>query len=190
MAADDPNSAPPALSVAPSVAEVFTGFFSVGIIGFGGVLPLARRMIVEQRRWMAGAEFTDLLALCQFLPGGNVINLSAAVGYRFRGLAGAVAGIAGLMAAPVIVVILLGALYAQFQDVPAVRRGFAGLAAAAAGLLVAMTVRIAWPLRHNIPAMAVALVCFAGIALLRLPLLPTMLVLSPVSVFLLWRLKA
>ena len=184
------SEAAPSPPPAPSVGELFAGFFSVGIIGFGGVLPLTRRMIVERRRWLTPAEFTDLLALCQFLPGGNVINLSAAVGYRFRGLAGAVAGIAGLMAAPVIVVILLGALYAQFQDVPAVRRGFAGLAAAAAGLLVAMTVRIAWPLRHNIPAMAVALVCFAAIALLRLPLLPTMLVLSPVSVFLLWRLKA
>ena len=182
--------AAPSPQPAPSVGELFAGFFSVGIVGFGGVLPLTRRMIVERRRWMTPAEFTDLLALCQFLPGGNVINLSAAVGYRFRGLAGAVAGIAGLMAAPVIVVILLGALYAQFQDVPAVRRGFAGLAAAAAGLLVAMTVRIAWPQRHNIAGVLVAVACFAAIALLRYPLLPTMLVLSPISVLLLWKLKA
>jgi len=69
----------------PTIGALFAGFFSIGICGFGGVLPWARRMIVEQRRWLTAAEFTDLLALCQFLPGPNIINLSVALGSRFRG---------------------------------------------------------------------------------------------------------
>jgi chromate transporter len=169
------------------VGELFAGFFSVGIVGFGGVLPLTRRMIVERRRWMTPAEFTDLLALCQFLPGGNVINLSAATGLRFRGLPGALMALAGLMAAPMAIIILLGLVYARFQDSPAVRRLFAGLAAAAAGLVIAMAVKIAAPMRHNLAGVAVAAACFAALALLRMPLLTTMAVMVPTSVFIAWR---
>lgn len=68
----------------PSLLALFLGFLSVGMYGFGGVLPWARRMVVEQRRWLTAAEFADLLGLCQFLPGGNIMNLTVAVGARFR----------------------------------------------------------------------------------------------------------
>src|SRR3954447_18511126 len=77
----------------PTVAELFTGFFLVGVCGFGGVLPWARRMIVEQRQWLTPAEFTEMLGLCQFLPGGNIMNVAVALGGRFRGVAGAAASI-------------------------------------------------------------------------------------------------
>ena len=163
------------------------GFFAVGIIGFGGVLPLARRMIVEQRRWMTGPEFTDILGLCQFLPGGNVINLSAAVGLRFRGLPGAVAGLAGLMTAPMAIVIALGLFYARFESEPVVRHAFAGLAAAASGLIVAMALKIAAPLRRDVVTAGLALLTFAAIALWRLPLLPTMAVMTPIGMIFAWR---
>lgn len=180
MAASEPT--PP-----PSVPAIFAGFFSVGIIGFGGVLPITRRMIVEQRQWMSGKEFTDILGLCQFLPGGNVINLAAAVGHRFRGIPGALAGLAGLMCAPMAIVILLGLFYAHFQDEPLVRRAFAGLAAAASGLIVAMALKIAAPLRTDLLAMIVALVTLAAIVWLRLPLLATMAVMAPLGIALAWK---
>jgi len=170
----------------PSIGQIFAGFFGIGVIGFGGVLPLTRRMIVEQRRWMTGDEFTGVLGLCQFLPGGNVINLSAAVGLRFRGLPGAIAGLAGLMSAPFVIVLLLGLFYARFQEEPLVRRAFAGLAAAAAGLIVAMAIKIAAPLRRDLPAAAIALLCFVAIAWLRTPLLPTLLVMAPLGIALHW----
>ncbi len=163
------------------------GFFGVGIIGFGGVLPLARRMIVEQRRWMGAAEFTDLLALCQFLPGGNILNLSVAIGLRFGGLVGALAAITGLMAAPVVIVVLMGMVYARYQDLPLVRGLFAGLAAAAAGLIVATSIKIATPLRRRPLGIGVAVVCFVAIALARLPLLTVMAVMAPVSIAMAWR---
>jgi chromate transporter len=172
----------------PSVAQLFSGFLFLGLIGFGGVLPLARTMVVEQRRWMSGKEFTDLLGLCQFLPGGNIINMSVAIGLKFRGPVGALAALLGLIAAPTAIVIGLGILYDHYQDDPHIRHLFAGLAAAAAGLLVAMAVKIALPLRRKPVGIATALLCFLAIAILRLPLLATMLVLAPISVFASWKL--
>ena len=131
----------------PTLREIFSGFLGLGLISFGGALPLARRAVVEQRRWLTGAEFTDLLGLCQFLPGGNVINLSVAIGMRFRGVPGALAGLLGLIAGPSLVVIGLGVLYEHTQNDPHVRHLFAGLAAAASGLLISMAVKVLLPLR-------------------------------------------
>jgi chromate transporter len=171
----------------PGLGELFAGFLGVGLMGFGGVLPLARRMIVEQRKWLTGAEFTDLLALCQFLPGGNIINLSVAIGLRFRGIPGAVTALVALLAAPTTVAIALAAIYGRYQDDPIVRGLFTGLAAAAAGLVLAVAAKIARPLWGRPYAIGVALIVFVMIAVLRLPLLWTMLVMAPVSVFVAWR---
>jgi chromate transporter len=171
----------------PSLAALFGGFLSLGLMGFGGVLPLARRMVVEDRRWLTGTEFTELLSLCQFLPGGNVINLSVALGLRFRGVPGAVAAITGLLAAPTAIVLLLGMIYDRYAADPHVRHVFAGLAAAAAGLLIATAAKIAWPIRGNPAAIAVATLCFIAIAVLRLPLLLTMVVLAALGMALAWR---
>ncbi len=175
---------------APSLAALFGQFLGVGIMGFGGVLPISRRMLVEQRRWLSAAEFTDLLALCQFLPGGNVINLAAAVGLRFRGLAGTCAAMAGLLAAPMAIVVLLGLIYARYEHEPLVRHLFAGLAAAAAGLVVTVSLKIAAGLWRNPVGIGAAVLTFIAIALLRLPLLPTMLAMAPLSILLAWRLRA
>ena len=166
----------------PGLRELFVGFLSIGLLGFGGVLPWARRMMVEQRRWLTGAEFTDLLAFCQFLPGPNIVNMSVALGSRFHGWRGAVTAIGGLLLAPIAIVILLGTVYLRFRSVPAVGHAFTGLAAAASGLMVAMAAKIAWPLRSSPAAVAVACVTVAAVGLLRLPLLPSLLLLAPLSV--------
>ncbi|MCP3708759.1 chromate transporter [Paraburkholderia sp. CNPSo 3274] len=166
----------------PTVRDLFVGFLGLGFTSFGGALPLARRTIVEQRRWLTASEFTDLLGLCQFLPGGNVINLSVALGMRFQGWRGALAGILGLIAGPSLVVIGLGVLYERTQNDPHVRHLFVGLAAAAAGLLVSMAVKIVLPLRRDPAAAVIAALGFVAIAVLRTPLLPTMLVLTPVGI--------
>jgi chromate transporter len=167
----------------PGAAELFHGFLVLGLTGFGGVLPLARHMVVEQRRWLTAAEFSETLSLCQFLPGGNIINLSVAIGLRFAGIAGAIAAIVGLIAAPVAIVLALGLIYARFRTEPHVVHMFAGLAAAAAGQLVSMAVKLALPLRRRPIAVAIALVIFAAIAVFHLPLVPTMLAVAPLSIF-------
>jgi chromate transporter len=172
----------PQTAPAPTLGELFKGFLGLGLTSFGGALPLARRTIVERHGWLTGAEFTDLLGLCQFLPGGNVINLSVAIGMRFRGWRGALAGMLGLIAGPSLVVIALGVLYEHTQNDPHVQHLFAGLAAAAAGLLVAMAAKILLPLRRDPLAAGIAALGFIAIAVMRLPLLPTMLVLTPLSI--------
>ena len=174
----------------PSVAAIFTGFFMIGVRGFGGVLPWARRTIVEERKWLTATEFTEVLGLCQFLPGGNIINVSIAVGSQFRGAAGAVSAILGLMLAPVMIVVGLGAIYDQFGEQPAVRRAFAGLAAAASAFVLTASLKIAAPLRGRWMAMAITGVTFVAIAVIRLPLPLAMPVLAVSSILVLWRFEA
>ncbi len=177
---------PPAAAVAaadvPSSRALFLAFAATSVLAFGGALPLARRMIVERKHWLTAAEFTELLALCQFLPGPNIVNLTVALGARFRGAPGALAALAGLLAAPVAIAIGLGTLYARYGGLPTVHKGFTGLAAAAAGLILATACKIAWPIRSRPLDMALAAAAFVAIALVRLPLLPTMLALVPVGI--------
>lgn len=177
----------PALAPCPTVGALFYGFFCLGITAFGGALPLARHMIVEKRRWLSANEFTELLGLCQFLPGGNIINLSVALGMKFRGPKGAFAALMGLIAAPSVIVVLLGMVYGRYQHDPQVQHLFAGLAAAAAGLLISMAIKIGRPLRRNPAGLLVALLCFLAIAVFRFPLLWTMLILTPLSILVVWR---
>ncbi|CAI0918996.1 chromate transporter, chromate ion transporter (CHR) family [Serratia fonticola] len=171
----------------PSNTQLFTGFLMLGLIGFGGVLPLARSMLVEQRRWLTAEQFTELLGLCQFLPGGNVINLSVAVGMEFRGLRGALSALLGLICAPTAIVVGLGVIYARYQDDAHVQHVFAGLAAAAAGLLLSTALKMLLPLWGKWLPLAIVAIALVAIAWLRLPLLPIMLVLAPLSILLAWR---
>lgn len=184
MSETRPQAAKPA---DPSVFDLFAGFFVVGVCGFGGVLPWARRMIVEQRKWLTAAEFTEMLGLCQFLPGGNIMNVTIALGSRFRGVPGALACFLGLMTAPVAIVIGLGAIYDQYDYLPAVRRAFVALSAAAAAYLLATAWKIAAPLRGRKLAVAIAVLTVLVIAALRLPLLEAMPALAIGSTLLLWR---
>ncbi len=170
--------------MAPRLRDLFTGFFWAGILGFGGVLPLARRMIVEERRWMTAAEFNDLLALCQFLPGPNICNMSVALGARFHGAVGSAVAVLGLLTAPVAVALGLAGLYGRYGDLPVVQHAFIGLSAAASGLILGTALKIAWPIRANPAGLGVAALALFAIAVLRLPLLPTMLVLAPLGILL------
>ncbi|RXZ36114.1 chromate transporter [Oxalobacteraceae bacterium CAVE-383] len=175
--------------VVPTSKELFLGFLGLGMIAFGGALPLAHRMLVEQKRWLNNKEFVEILGLCQFLPGGNIINLSVALGMRFRGVRGALAAIGGLIAIPSVIIVLLGILYEHYQNDPHIRHLFAGLAAAAAGLLVSMALKVVLPLRKNLTMALIALLCCIAIAILRLPLLWTMLAATPLSIWIVARIK-
>ena len=171
----------------PTVFDLFAGFFIVGVCGFGGVLPWARRMIVEQRKWLTPAEFTEMLGLCQFLPGGNIMNVTIALGWRFRGVPGAAAAFLGLMTAPVAIVIALGMVYDRYAGYAPVRRALISLSSAAAAYLLASAWKIAAPLKGRPLAIAVAICTFAAIAVLRLPLLAALPVLALASTFVLSR---
>ena len=155
----------------------------MSLAGFGGVLVFARRGIVEQHRWMTADEFNETFALCHFLPGPNIVNLSVVFGARFRGLAGGIAAFAGLVGPPVVIVTILGVLYAHFGQVDALRRILAGVSCAAVGLLISVVFRMMMPLvkRRDLVAVVVMIAVFVAIGLVRLPLPAVLLVAIPLS---------
>ena len=118
----------------------------VGVSGFGGVLPFARRMLVDERHWMTEREFTEVLSLSQFLPGPNIINVSIIVGSRYQGPRGSIAASLGLMLMPFLIVLALAALYSRFDTLAAVRDATAAVSSAATGLIMAMGLKMARPL--------------------------------------------
>lgn len=164
--------------------ELFLGFCRVGLSGFGGVLPWARRYLVERYRWLRPDEFNALLGMCQILPGPNVMNLSVAVGRRFHGPVGAVLAPLGLMAAPMVIVLCLGLLYGRFGDLAAMQAMLRGISAVAGGLIFAMGVKMASGLRLRAVSWPLAALVFIAIALARVPMLWVVGVLVPVGVLL------
>ncbi len=165
-----------------SLRDLFTGFFIAGISGFGGVLPFARRIIVDQRGWLTDAGFADLFALCQFLPGPNIVNLAVAFGARHRGISGAIVAVVGLLAAPITIVVTLGLLFERYGQLPLVHHGLEGLAAGASGLILAAAVKIATPSLRHLATFAVVALAFSLFAILHLAL-PLVIVLAlPISI--------
>lgn len=174
------NHRPP--SVAPGSGQLFLRFMQIAVTGFGGVTPWARRMLVEERRWLNAEEFTDVLSLCQLLPGPNIVNIAVCIGARFDGVRGALAAFMGLMVAPVAIVLTLGALYTQYGYLPAVSSAFRGISAAAAGLVVAMGLKMAASRRLRSAMAVFAVITFIGVALVRLPLGLILAGVAPASV--------
>jgi chromate transporter len=172
----------------PALIELFAAFAMIALCGFGGVLYWSRRMLVEVRGWMSPDEFNEAYALCQFLPGPNIVNLSVVFGSRIRGISGALMALLGLMGPPIVIVMALAFLYAHFGDLEMVRRALLGVAAAAAGLVLATAAKMAEPLARSgsMVALAVAAATFIAIGVLRGPLLWVLAVLLPASIALAW----
>jgi chromate transporter len=182
--ASAPIASPEFAVAAPSLLELFVAFAKMSLAGFGGVLVWARRGIVEQHRWMTAEEFNETFALCHFLPGPNVVNLSVVFGSRFRGIAGGIAAFAGLLGPPVVIVTILAVLYARFGEIEALRRTLAGVSCAAVGLLLSAIFRMMRPLikKRDPVALAMLAAVFAAVGLLRLPLPLVLLVAMPLSI--------
>lgn len=168
------------------IGTLFVAFSGVGLSGFGGVLPFARRMLVEERRWLSAEEFNYLQGLCQFLPGPNVVNLSVVVGARYRGALGSVAAVSGLLVGPVVVVLLLALLYDAFGALPLIQGMLRGVAAAGTGLFIATAARMASAVRWKKRFLPFSLLVFVGIALLRWPLPAVMLGLLLLTATIAW----
>ena len=188
LALDPPAPVPPEPGAReaipqPSIPELFAAFFSMALHGFGGVLPWARRALVEEKRWMTAQEFNEAFAVSQFLPGANIVNFAVVYGGRLHGAAGAAVALAGLLIPPTVIVLTLGMLYARYGDAEALQRVLAGVAAAAAGLLLAIVVKMTQPLlREGIPGIVVAALAFAAVGLMRWPLPWVLIVMVPISI--------
>jgi len=162
-------------------------FAFIGATGFGGVLPIVIHEIVTRRRWVTLQEFTEILAICQVLPGPNIVNFCVVFGMRRAGWAGAGTCLAGLLAAPLAIVMTLAALYTGFSEVPVVQDAVRALAAGAAGLICAMVAKLLWPQRSRpVTLLLVGLVILAMLVL-QLPLIAVILLFGPVGIaYALW----
>jgi|EndMetStandDraft_8_1072994.scaffolds.fasta_scaffold43492_1 chromate transporter len=182
--ASSPAPSPPA----PTLVELFIAFAAISICGFGGVLAWSRRMLVEQRRWMTADEFNEAYALCQFLPGPNVVNLSVVFGRQIRGALGSVVALVGLIGPPFVIVTLIAVAYAWFGEMPALQRMLIGVAAAAIGLVLGTCAKMARPLFKDRLAIAplLALATFILVGVLRWPIYWALAVLVPLSIAIAW----
>jgi chromate transporter len=161
------------LSVAPprNLRELFTGFLWIGARSFGGVLPWAYRTLVEERRWITHADFTETVGLCQFLPGPNIGNTSIVLGKRWFGLPGAIVAFSGLVALPFVWVLALFMIYNDFSSYPVVSAVVTGVGAAGGGLFIGTAVKLGKVLARKPAAMALIVACFLCAAVARLSLL-------------------
>ena len=165
---------PTATDSPTSVTQLFWAFSSLALQGFGGVLAVVQRELVERRAWLTREGFVEDWSVAQVLPGPNVINLALMLGDRWFGWRGALAAISGLLCLPVLILMALTLAFGQAQHLPAVQGALRGMGAVAAGLIVATALKLVPALRANVlgrpVALMVAVAAFAGIALLRLPL--------------------
>ena len=168
----------------PGLMTLFVAFAKMSLAGFGGVLVWARRGIVDQHKWMTADEFNETFALCHFLPGPNIVNLTFVFGSRLRGIPGAIAAFAGLVGPPALIMVVMGMLYHRYGEIEALRRILSGVACAAIGLMLAVVFRMMTPLlkRRDVIALLVMVAVFIAIGVLRLPLPLVLLAAIPISI--------
>ena len=168
-----------------SLTDLFVSFSLLALQGFGGVLAVVQRELVEKKRWLTREEFVEEWAVAQIMPGPNVVNLSLMIGSRYFGFKGAMAALAGMLTAPLIIVLLLALVYAQFSDHPGAQGALRGMAAVAAGLIAATGLKLFSALQKNVLGLpvciALGVLCFVAVGLLRWPLAYVLLGLGAVA---------
>jgi chromate transporter len=174
-----------------STKDLFVTFTALALQGFGGVLPVAQRVLCDQKRWLTKQEFVEILAIGQVLPGPNICNLSLMIGDRFFGWRGACAALAGMMAVPLAIVLAVTALYAHYAWNPAVAGALKGMGAVSAGMIIGTALKLSATLRANPigvrASIALGAAAFAGVALLRWPLVWILLGAGAVGCGYAWR---
>jgi chromate transporter len=188
------SSSQPALqssSQPHSLTDLFVSFTLLALQGFGGVVAVVQRELVEKKHWLTREEFLEDWSVAQIMPGPNVVNISLMIGARYFGLPGALAALAGMLTIPLILVLLLAALYAQVATHPDVAGALRGMSAVAAGLIVSTGLRLAPALKNSplgVPVCVVlGIVCFVCVALLRWPLAYVLLGVGAVACILAYR---
>ncbi|MCM2564023.1 chromate transporter [Janthinobacterium kumbetense] len=174
-----------------SLADLFFSFTWLALQGFGGVLAVIQREMVERKRWLTQEEFLEDWAVAQIMPGPNVVNLSLMVGGRYFGLKGALTALAGMLAVPLVIVLVLGVLYTRFGDNPQMAGALRGMAAVSAGMIAATGVKLATALvRHPLPLWLTLSITVLGVlmvAIFRWPLLYILLGLGSIGCLLTYR---
>ena len=174
-----------------SLTDLFVSFTLLALQGFGGVLTVVQRELVEKKRWMTREEFIEEWSVAQVMPGPNVINMAVVIGMRYFGFRGAAMAVAGLLAVPLLLIIALALVHAEFAGDPQVAGALRGMGAVAAGLITATGLKLIPALKKHPIGIGLCTVLgvatFICVALLRLPLLGVLLGLGGVSCLLTWR---
>ena len=169
---------------------LFASFLKMGLLGFGGVLPWARRVVVDERRWLSDREFAETMGLCQVLPGPNVVNLAVIVGSRSHGPLGALLAVTGILFVPIAVMLAMAIFYAEVANHPLARHAIAAASAAAAGLIVGTAVRLFIKARPPLRGVLTGGAAFIGVGVLHWPLVWVALALMAASIAAEWRASA
>jgi chromate transporter len=165
-----------------TLKELFFGFLKIGLLGFGGVAPWARHIVVEKLGWLTEQEYISILGVGQVLPGANTVNVAVMIGDRFQGPVGACVSVLALMAMPLAILIVLASLYAQFSALPDVRAALQGSASAAGGLVIGTSAKMAINLRLSPVSLFFSLFALVTVGWLQLPLIPLLIALVPLSI--------
>lgn len=168
-----------------SKSDLFWSFSWLALQGFGGVLAVVQRELVEKKQWLTREEFVEDWAVAQVLPGPNVVNLSLMLGDRYYGFSGAMLALCGMLFFPLLIVLAMVVLYSGVSDMPQVQGALRGMGAVTAGLITATGLKLLAALQRNplgiqLCWLAVALT-FVAIALLRIPLVWVLLTLGSLT---------
>ena len=129
----------------PARRAVFLAFLQIGVSAFGGALPWGRRILVEDRKWLSEREFTEIVTVCQAVPGPNMVNLAVFVGTRYHGILGALLAFVGIVGVPLAILLMLNGVYHAFAHVPQVQSGMHGMAAVATAYMLYMSIKMGEP---------------------------------------------
>lgn len=168
----------------PTLSSLFTGFLRIGLMGFGGVGPIARHVIVTERGWLDDRGYAELIGICQALPGANTVNAAVVLGDRFRGAVGALTCVFALMAMPLLCLVAIANVYDAVSDHPIAQVALTGAAASAAGLILGTSARLLARAGLAPWAWIMAAAAFVAVGVMRWPMLPTLLVLVPLGLVL------
>ncbi len=190
--AGDPGGgdAPAAPPRPASPAELFLAFNRLALQGFGGVLPVAQRELVECRRWLTKQEFVQLLSIGQVLPGPNIFNMALIFGDRLFGWRGGAAALAGLLAAPLLIVLALTLLAREAAHLPQVAGALRGMGMVAAALILSTGLKVVMTLRRNAMGLAacavLATATVVAVGVLRWPMALVLAAVGPLAWGIAW----
>lgn len=166
---------------------LYSVFFWIGIFSFGGgLLPWIQREIVIKRNWMRDEDFLPGFAMAQVLPGVNSTNMAVYVGRHLLGVSGASVALIGMLTGPFAVMLVAAYSYKAILAVPALHAAMAGVAAAAIGMLLRMGVIATGMAMKGVLPIFVMICVFIAIGILKWPLVPVVLVATPLSVLAAW----
>lgn len=164
-----------------SLGDLFTGFLTIGLLGFGGIAQSALYVITERRKWLSAKDYVELLGVCTMLPGGNIVNATVIIGARNQGWLGSVTSVGALMLAPLAILLAIAVAYDHFSYIPEVRAATTAAGSAASGLIFATAVRLAKAADRTLAALIAGVATFIVVAVLSQPLWVVALVIAPAA---------